>query len=244
MKELILQVETSPVSDEKKAEVKWYIENPIAKYVKLDKLTEDEASHLVDYLLSDRAPTRLRRLSIKDCKRKTEEWVSSLVKKGQNIIETEEDTEVIKRFNSTGLSLVKLKGSAAFKREGAMMRHCVGSYVDRTDCEIYSIRDDKGLPHCTIEVKKDNGYISQVKGKGNGPIHPKYIHAVIKSLKKIGKDINGSELSNLGYAELSDNMWSFINSKFEPDSIKYIVFNNQKYLYKNSNLKERSSKTA
>ena len=38
------------------------------------------------------------------------------------------------------------------------MSHCVASYYGR-DVEIYSLRDKKNLPHCTLE--KDN----QIKGE-------------------------------------------------------------------------------
>jgi hypothetical protein len=38
------------------------------------------------------------------------------------------------------------------------MSHCVASYYGR-DVEIYSLRDNKNLPHCTVEENK------QVKGK-------------------------------------------------------------------------------
>ncbi|WP_353889043.1 PcfJ domain-containing protein [uncultured Flavobacterium sp.] len=56
--------------------------------------------------------------------------------------------------------MVTLKSESSYIREGKLMSHCVGSYYGR-DKIIYSLRDSKNNPHCTIE------HGQQIKGKGN-----------------------------------------------------------------------------
>ena len=126
-----------------------------------------EAEHVIDYMLSDKAPKRLEHATYEQMKNNTEKWNKTLIKKGKKVKETEDDVEVILDFGD-GFKFVKLVGKKSYEREGFLMRHCVASYFGK-DTEIYSLRDNENNPHCTIE--KD----IQIKGKGNGEIHPKYI---------------------------------------------------------------------
>lgn len=157
------------------------------------KITDQqEAEHIIDFFLSDSAPTRYVRMSYENAKQKAKEWVEQMNKKGQEVTESGSDTEVVLDFKD-GFKIVKLKGENAYKREGALMRHCVASYFGKDD-EIYSLRDAKNLPHCTMS--KDS---QQIKGKGNGAIHPKYIDYVVKFLEFTGLTVRDSEMQNLGY---------------------------------------------
>ncbi len=67
------------------------------------------------------------------------------------------------------------------KEEGKRMGHCVGSNptyagrIKRNEIEIISIRDDKNLPHVTIEIEKRTGISRQVSGKANGMPVDKYL---------------------------------------------------------------------
>jgi len=75
-------------------------------------------------------------------------------------------THYIKEYPETGLRWAQLKMpegetnpvalQAALKYEGDAMGHCVGGYCDTVasdDTQIFSLRDEKGAPHVTIEVK-------------------------------------------------------------------------------------------
>ena len=77
------------------------------------------------------------------------------------------------------------------------MSHCVGGYYGNGK-EIYSLRDKDNIPHCTME--KDQ----QIKGKGNGDIHPKYINYVVKFLEHVGMTVGDSEMKHLGYINLEN----------------------------------------
>jgi len=201
--------------------------------------------HILDYMRA-KQPKRLKKMSVEEALSNTEKWQKSLLKKGSNLIELESDVEVIKTFKKKGFRLVKLIGENAFKREGTLMSHCVASYYGKSGVDIYSLRDGQNNPHCTFEVKKNSGTdrtsgkasIDQIKGKGNGEIHPRYIELVLKCLKHLGHKVRGSELTYLGYEELSEGLWNIIDSKF--DGAKYLSFDGKRYFYKLSRLVAKS----
>lgn len=220
-------------------EVIEFINNQIQARIKKGKsVSQGEAEHIIDYLRSEQAPKKLRKASYKDMKRKAEEWLESQKKKGAGVVETEEDVKIIRVFDN-GYRFVQLVSKAAFQREGNLMGHCVGSYHGRDGCEIYSLRDNENVPHCTLELLRSNGSINQLKGKGNGPIHPKYISYVIDMCKELGMEIRESELKYLGYSQLSDIMWSIIDRTMKP--AKELSFNGKRYLFKHSQLKLRKN---
>ncbi len=161
--------------------------------------TSHEIEHIIDFLVSPAAPTRLRKMSYVDAKRKAAEWSKANQKKGKNLSDSDADIELIHDFLD-GTRIVRLKTKSAFQREGFLMSHCVGGYSpDDKNCLIYSYRDKNNMPHATFEVRKDDEQINQIKGKGNGPIHPKYIHPILAFLKSIGMEIRPNDMQNLGY---------------------------------------------
>ena len=211
-------------------EVKNWLSKVIPAREAKESVDLGEAEHIVDYLnsrMSKGKKTRLQKMSYKDAKRLSAEWVEKQNKKAANIFETESDVEEIMQLEN-GLRLVKLIGENAYKREGRLMSHCVGSYVGK-DCDVYSIRDAKNMPHCTIEIK--NKKANQVKGKGNGSIHPRYVGSVLKALKHMGVKIRKSELSYLGYREISSELFELYNNNFK--NFKYMNYMNSTFMYTN-----------
>ncbi len=153
--------------------------------------TTVEIEHVIDFCVSPDAPPKLHKMSWKDTLHCAHRWVEKLRKQGEQVQEEESDIETVLDFGD-GFKFVKLIGQNAYEREGHLMRHCVSSYYGR-DVEVYSLRDPKNMPHCTVE--KD----VQIKGKGNGDIHPKYIDYVVRFLEHTGMDVRDSEMLNLGY---------------------------------------------
>jgi len=206
-------------------EVLWWVDNVLNAYLKNRKPNVSTVEHIIDFLVSDKAPKRLRKMSFKQAKESAEKWNKSLQKKGKNIKEADDDVELVLDFKD-GFKVVKLIGKKAYEKEGAMMRHCVSSYYGKDD-EIYSLRDDKNEPHCTMSKSSQ-----QIKGKGNGEIHPKYIDYVVKFLEFMNIPVRDSEMENLGYRNLS-----FIKDLIKNDLYrgKYlraneeIIFKNKKY---------------
>lgn len=207
-------------------EVMAWLRTAGAKTVKLSVLslthqrTIDDIEHILDYLVSPAAPKRLQKMSFVDAKRKAREWSEANQKKGRGLVDSDQDLETIHDFFD-GTRIVKLKTKDAFKREGFLMGHCVGGYnPDSANCHIYSYRDSKNMPHATFEVQKRSNEIVQIKGKGNGPIHPKYIHPILAFLKAIGMIIRPSDMSNLGYYHIPKTQLEWI--KRYPEAVKQV----------------------
>jgi len=188
--------------------------------------SQQEVEHIIDFLISEKAPKRLERATYEQMKVKAEQWVESLNKKAGGITELESDVEVALDFKD-GFKFVKLVGENAYKREGLKMRHCVASYFGKDD-EIYSLRDENNEPHCTISRSSQ-----QIKGKGNGAIHPKYIRYVVEFLEFLEIEVRDSEMKNLGYYNIEP-----IVKDISTSSINLF---NKKYLYKDDvkNLKDK-----
>jgi hypothetical protein len=165
---------------------------------------------VIDYFLSGAAPTRLQKMSVVDAKRKAKEWSERNQNKGRGLTDSADDIETIHDFLD-GTRIVRLKTKQAYQREGFFMAHCVGGYDPANgDCHIYSYRDKKNEPHATFEVRKKNNEIVQIKGKGNGPIHPKYIHPILAFLQSIGMEIRPDDMKNIGYYVLPDEHLDFL----------------------------------
>jgi len=209
--------------------IKW-IDTVLGSYLEKSKkdIPTEEVEHIIDYLIQ--ADKKISRMSYADAKTNASKWTKSLQKKGEHIEESKEDTEIVLDFKD-GFKIVKLIGKNAYEREGYLMRHCVASYFGK-DVEIYSLRDKDNMPHCTME--KDR----QVKGKGNGDIHPKYVGYVVKFLEHIGMTVGDSEMKHLGYVNIEK-----IKDDIDIKSIEKYLFNN-KYLLKDKKdeIKDRKGK--
>lgn len=84
---------------------------------------------------------------------------------------------------------------SAYNREGKLMSHCVASYYGR-NVAIYSLRDSKNQPHCTIEEN------NQVKWKWNQTVDNKYFWYCIKFLEEMGSSIWENEMKNIWFHKL------------------------------------------
>ena len=200
-------------------EVIFWITHNLPNYLKTNPEVQDDIEHIIDYLISEDSPKRLKSMSYDEAKANTDKWTKTQQKKGQQIKETLEDTEVVLDFKD-GFKIVKLIGENAYKREGYLMSHCVASYYAK-DVEVYSLRDKDNMPHATME--KDQ----QIKGKGNGNIHPKYVEYVVKFLEHVGMTVGDNEMKHLGYINMS---------KFKKDLHKDTKYFNKVYLPKTEKL--------
>ncbi len=69
-----------------------------------------------------------------------------------------------------GHTLVQLRSRAALRKEGVIMRHCIGQsgydeLLDNPDVIFASVRDADGNPLATLDIR--NGYIRQCCARGN-----------------------------------------------------------------------------
>jgi hypothetical protein len=171
--------------------LKWVKSTLKTKLSKEEKSTE-EVEHILDFLCQSNL--KIARMSYDQAHEKTIKWNDNLQKKGLGVIELDTDIETVLDFKD-GFKIVKLIGENSYKREGMLMRHCVASYFGK-NVEVYSLRDKNNLPHATME--KDQ----QIKGKGNGDIHPKYVDYIVKFLEHTGMTVGDSEMKHLGYVNL------------------------------------------
>lgn len=208
-------------------EVKSWLSTAGKKALLAKKTNQTELEHIVDYLISSAAPKRLLKMSFIDAKRKAKEWSDRNQKKGKNLVDSNDDIEIIHDFLD-GTKIVKLKTKKACQREGFLMSHCVGGYTPSDNVHIYSYRDKKNIPHATFEVRKQNNEIVQIKGKGNGPIHPKYIHPILAFLKSIGMDIRPNDMSNLGFYHIDKAHLDFLKN-YEEAWKQVIMLNGEAY---------------
>lgn len=211
-------------------EVSEWIGAVLAKRSEQKGLDKTEAEHVLDYLASGSAPARLRRMSYEQAKTSADKWSKANQKHGRNITEKASDVETIHDFYD-GSRIVRLLTKNALQREGFLMSHCVGGYnPDSEDIHIYSYRDKKNIPHATFEVQKKNSQIAQIKGKGNGPIHPRYIHPILTFLQSIGLNVRAGEMANLGYHHIPEEIIHLVRAI---DGSKQQIQNifGEKYLY-------------
>jgi len=218
---------------EKDMIISWISIN-LHNYLKNNEENLTEIEHIIDFLNSNKAPIRIKYMSYEEAKSGSEKWTATMIKKAADIVETEADVKVFKDYGD-GFKFVELIEENAFKREGNLMSHCVGSYYGKAGIKVLSLRDELNKPHCTIEISEEHGNMSQIKGKGNGSIHPKYIKYILDILKELKCEVRSSELNNLGYLEVSSGTWKLLESNFT--NVKYLQFNNKKYFYQYSNLK-------
>jgi len=179
-------------------DVFWWLENVGKKNIKNGKIIISDLEHIIDWFCSDASPRRLQKMSLQTAIDSAKKWSDANIKKGRGLIDASDDIETFLSFDDKS-KIVLLKTTKAFKREGTLMGHCLGGYSMRHGFEIYSLRDEKNNPHATFEVNKSGKEIIQIKGKGNGEIHPKYIHRVLTFLEKIGIKVRKEEMKNLGY---------------------------------------------
>jgi hypothetical protein len=131
----------------------------------------------------------------------------------------------------------RLDSAEALNREGRLMSHCVGSYANMVESEqvvIYSLRDAKNEPHCTIELNQRGGTptINQVKGKGNRPPIGKYAAYIRDFLNDMGvsasyggiDDLRGvGLLSYKGkFGTIADVGGNVVHTFANGDSLRYI----------------------
>lgn len=212
-------------------EVKNWINGNLINYLNKGN-SEDigEIEHIIDYLNSNEAPRRLKRMSYVQAKSNSDKWMATQIKKGNQIGENEDDLETFIDFGN-GFKFVRLIGENAFKREGHLMSHCVSSYYDKENCKIYSLRDQNNKPHATIEIghyDNKNESIRQIKGKGNGSIHSNYINLIIGFITKVGLEVQSYELNNLGYYFIDNVRYERLK---DTKGLGFLEHQEKQYLY-------------
>jgi hypothetical protein len=82
----------------------------------------------------------------------------------------------------------RLLTSRALEEESRAMRHCIGhgAYDDALhddQCLLLSLRDKRGIPHATLEVR--SGMVEQFRGKANSVPKEEYFEAVLDLMPQL-----------------------------------------------------------
>lgn len=218
-------------------ETKNWINSNLANHLnkKGNKENVTEIEHIIDYLNSSEAPKRLKKMSYSQANNNANKWMKSQIKKGNQIDETQTDIEPFIKCDK-GFVFVKLIGENAYKREGHLMRHCVASYYGSYSTSIYSLRDKNNNPHATIEVSYKNDKVIQMKGKGNGSIHPNYIKFILVFLKELQLEVKSYELRNLGYFKIEEKEY---NNLCDVEGLKFFEYKEDQYIFIHSKPSEK-----
>ncbi len=112
-----------------------------------------------------------------------------------------------------GLTAYELTTEEALDFESDNMGHCVGrgSYdagVKNGSTHIYSIRDAKGEPHATLEVRYNE--VRQIKGKGNRALIRKYVPATFCFIDSQRWGVV-NDLANIHAIQQDGKLWYIFN---------------------------------
>ena len=201
-----------------KAEID-FLNKQLVKHLLTNQENQTEIETILDFLFANKDKD-LSKCWYKTILEKTEKWHKKL--QSLSITDNEkvwEDYQIVKDFWD-GFKFVKLISQNAYNREWKLMSHCVASYFWR-NVNIYSLRDEKNLPHCTIEENQ------QVKWKWNWSIDPKYVDYIVKFLEHLGMRGWENEMKNLWYYKLdkidqdltSDSLYNWYISDNKLDTI-------------------------
>jgi len=169
--------------------------------------------HVLDYFRAN-PDLNISRMSVPEAIRQSERWTEELNKKASSA-EDKTGLEEVRKYPD-GFRWVKVTSAQSLDREGKLMKHCVGSYCNQVSSGstiIYSLRDKKNEPHCTVEVQSNK--VNQIKGKANGPVDNKYIKYVQDFITTpvVGKQYTEvRDLYNTGLIKVDDKY-------YEPDNL-------------------------
>ena len=195
-----------------------FVNNHLKKHLVNNPENKDEIEQILDFLYSKKID--ISKVWYTVLLEKTEKWHKKLQSVSLKDNEVEwTDYETYLDFWD-GFKFVKLISKSCYEREGKLMSHCVASYFERNST-IYSLRDSKNLPHCTVEDGQ------QIKGKGNWKIDPKYIDYVVKFLEKNWMNVWENEMKNLGYVDL-EKLRNDLDIEFA-DSTKKMLYKDKYY---------------
>ena len=111
------------------------------------------------------------------------------------------------------MTAYRLTTPEALDFESEYMGHCVGNggydaNVKNSTMQIYSIRDERGEPHATFEVR--NNTIQQCKGKQNKAPVAKYMPAIQEFIKSKKFELGG-DTKNTGLVEQDGEYYSILH---------------------------------
>ena len=171
-----------------------------SKHLKFQELLEKCAEYL-----SSKEPKmahKFHKMTVEQVLEKWEEEHQRFIRKECRYRETSGDG-VESVFVFENLHIVKLKHKhkelpLEMAKESALMQHCLGEFdnnetgeggygeyykkrIQKSQLELFSLRDEKNMPHATLAVYRKKGiyWLDQIKGKQNKPPIARYVSACV-----------------------------------------------------------------
>lgn len=189
----------------KEGDPAWAKGDNVYSFKKLPREAVNTLNHWVDFFntYSEQELKSLYKETLSTIEKKVKEWDEEMKKKSEKAKKKDKGLVADKDYKfilkgKTG-SWVKLLTKAAFKCEGDSMGHCVGGY-DPEDADIYSLWDNDGEPHVTIEANDKEKTVSQIKGKGNAAPVERYVADTIAFIDHLKYEVVGDG-ENVGMIE-------------------------------------------
>lgn len=183
------------------------------------KIAPENLKMIISWLrspASEKTRKQIEKLSVSTASRLANRWAERLDKKA-SFVENFAAIESVYSF-SDGHEVVKLIRRSAFQREGKLMKHCV-AYYNQENQTIYSLRDEKNQPCCTIEVLENK--IVQIKGIKNNAVSAKKRPYVKTFIFNYLKDCQiTSDFKNLALIKKEDTTFYDIDTDTYPLTIK------------------------
>lgn len=143
--------------------------------------------------------------------------------------------KIISTFN--GFTWVLLRSENSYLREGILMRHCVKEYYKwNGETLIYSLRDEKNLPHATLEIREVNlgkrrvKSVIQISGKANQPLSEKYWNHLLCFLNYFHRtywcipNLGAYSYNNLFFDQTTNQVILLENLTYHPQDLELIKF--------------------
>ncbi len=174
-------------------------------YIHLKNPTLSHALHTCVELLSSRNEKMIHkfpRMTVEQVMHKHQQEHLRMQERQRKFIETSGDA-LERVFDFENMHVVKFlphhkELSLEMARESALMQHCLGEFdnveraeggygsyyyglIQKEDITLYSLRDEKNMPHATISVtyKRREAWLDQIKGKQNKAPVARYIPASV-----------------------------------------------------------------
>ena len=185
----------------------WFVLNDDIEFIYID-ITEHEFLETLNTcveFLSSRTTNlshKFPRMTVEHVLKKSQQEHLRMQEKKRKFIET--SNEAIERvFTFENLHVVKFLAhhkelSLEMARESALMQHCLGEFenvekgeggygsyyfglIKKESITLYSLRDEKNMPHATISVsyKRGEAWLDQIKGKQNLAPIERYVPASV-----------------------------------------------------------------
>lgn len=180
--------------------------------VAIDHELRTQVNHIRDFFRAN-PNINISRMTFQEALRQADLWTEQMNKRTTDI-DDKAGINVVRKYPD-GFRWVKVISQQALDREGKLMKHCVGSYCHQVfngRAIIYSLRDKKNEPHCTIEARINS--IEQIKGKTNKAVDDKYIEYVkdfVKNPVEGNKYDYVHDIENIGMFEINGKYFDDIN---------------------------------